>query len=214
MVRTMVGKGISDRNDFLKIIGMIAMLIDHIGYIFFPEHIILRIMGRIAFPIFAYHISVGYIHTKDIKRYILRLFIFGAISQIPYRMLFQGGLNIFFTLLLGLVCIYALDHHRYILLILFALLPLFLNFEYGYYGLALIIIFHLTKNSKNLSILGIGLINLWYFLSNNYSIQIFSILALLPIYTPLKIDIRWNKYIFYVFYPMHIVILYYLKGTL
>lgn len=96
------------RNDMLKIIAILTMLIDHTGYLFFPHQMIFRTIGRIAFPIFAYQIAIGFQKTSSRKKYALRLFLFACLSQIPYfwfnpKLNFEwGSLNIMFTLLLAL----------------------------------------------------------------------------------------------------------------
>ena len=66
----------------LKIIALITMFCDHFGDAFIGHTSALNVIGRIAFPIFAFQISEGYIHTKNIKKYIARLLIFAIISQI------------------------------------------------------------------------------------------------------------------------------------
>ena len=75
------------RNDILKIIAMVTMLIDHLGVLYFPELRILRTIGRIAYPIFAYQIALGYKNTSNRGKYRWKLFIFGVVSQIPYMLL-------------------------------------------------------------------------------------------------------------------------------
>ena len=98
----------------LKIIAIISMFIDHVGYVVFGKFSCFNYIGRIAFPIFAFQISEGYVHTKNLKKYFFRLFLFAIISQVPF-MLFHSlissdfSLNIFFTLLLGLACIFIYD---------------------------------------------------------------------------------------------------------
>ena len=99
----------------LKIIAVITMFIDHIGYIVYNGKIpYLNFIGRLSFPIFAFQISEGYIHTKNLKKYFFRLFLFAIISQFPF-MLFDSlfidefYLNVFFTLLLGLLSIFIYD---------------------------------------------------------------------------------------------------------
>ena len=73
------------------------MLIDHIGAVFYPQVTLFRIIGRIAFPIFAYQIGVGYKNTKNLRKYLLRLLLVGIISQVPYSLLFTTKtLNIFY----------------------------------------------------------------------------------------------------------------------
>jgi len=59
----------------LKLLACITMLIDHIGAIFFPDIMFIRIIGRVAFPIYAFLITEGYSRTKNLKRYMSRLFM-------------------------------------------------------------------------------------------------------------------------------------------
>ena len=99
----------------LKIIAILTMLTDHIGAGLFPSQIWLRMVGRLAFPIFAFLICEGFYHTRDIKRYAVRLGIFAIISEIPFNLLHSyylfdpGAQNIFFTLLIGLSTIYGFN---------------------------------------------------------------------------------------------------------
>ena len=74
--------------NFLKIIAIITMTLDHVGKIIFPEIIILQIIGRVAFPVFAYCIVVGCLRTKDFKKYFLRLIIPAFIYQFVFFCLF------------------------------------------------------------------------------------------------------------------------------
>ncbi len=98
----------------LKIIAVISMTCDHLSYLIFRQFSFLNYIGRIAFPIFAYQITEGYIHTHSLKNYFLRLFVFALISQVPF-MLFTSmystsiHLNIFFTLILGLISIFIYE---------------------------------------------------------------------------------------------------------
>lgn len=103
----------------LKIIAVISMTCDHLSYLIFGKLSFMNYIGRIAFPIFAYQITEGYIHTHNLKKYFLRLSIFALISQIPF-MLFTSmysnniHLNIFFTLLLGLASITIYENLNHI----------------------------------------------------------------------------------------------------
>ena len=97
----------------LKIIAIVSMFCDHFGDAFVGHFSFLNLIGRIAFPIFAFQISEGYTHTKDLKKYFLRLGIFAAISQIPFSLFsykYLGAsplsLNVFFTLFIGLLAIH------------------------------------------------------------------------------------------------------------
>ena len=148
-------------NFVLKIIALITMTFDHIGYIIFDNFSYMNYIGRLAFPIFAFLISEGYSHTKDLKKYFLRLFIFALISQVPY-MLFLHAIgsinftfNILFTLILGLLSITVYDklNNKYLgllFVILSCVIAHFFYFDYGWFGIAIIFIFHIFKNKKSL----------------------------------------------------------------
>ncbi len=103
------------RNDLLKIVALVTMLIDHIGYLYFPYEMMFRTIGRIAFPIFAYQVALGFQKTSSRSRYGKRLFIFALISQVPYlwfnpTLSFEWqGLNIMFTLLFSLGVLQSLE---------------------------------------------------------------------------------------------------------
>ena len=99
----------------LRIIACVAMLLDHIGYM--TGNTVLRIIGRIAFPIFVYLIYNGFRHTSSRFRYALRLAVFALISQVPFTLFSHGTVdfthgNAMFTLLAGLLCIWSLDALR------------------------------------------------------------------------------------------------------
>jgi len=104
--------------DALKIIAVISMLTDHIGYVLFPGVMWLRIIGRLAFPIYCFLLVEGAVHTKNIGRYLLRLGAFALISEIPFDLAFKRSLfyphyqNVFFTLFLGLAMIAVMDRRR------------------------------------------------------------------------------------------------------
>ncbi len=83
----------------LKLIAAVTMFIDHAGLLLFPELEIMRIIGRLAFPIYAYCIAEGFRYTKNRKLYFLRVFILGLACQIVYtvvdRQLYLGILIVF-----------------------------------------------------------------------------------------------------------------------
>ncbi|CDN42454.1 Uncharacterized protein BN871_BG_00540 [Paenibacillus sp. P22] len=95
---------------FMQLLAIFSMLIDHIGIIFFPDSTAWRIVGRIAFPIYAYGIAVGCLMTRSRKRYIGRLALLAAIAQVPYMLAFgTNHYNVIFTLLAAALVIFALD---------------------------------------------------------------------------------------------------------
>ena len=101
----------------LKIIAVISMFCDHFGDAYLKHFSFLNLIGRCAFPIFAFQISEGFTHTKNVKKYFFRLGIFALISQIPFSLFMYKffedrffSLNVFFTLFLGLLAIYLYDY--------------------------------------------------------------------------------------------------------
>lgn len=97
----------------LKMIAIIAMLIDHIGAVFFPQAVWMRVIGKLTFPIMAFFIVQGYHHTRDVKRYVLRLLIAAAISAVPFGLAFGHWINagnVMLTLALGLIALWVMDH--------------------------------------------------------------------------------------------------------
>lgn len=195
------------KNDFYKIIAVATMLIDHIGAILFPEVILLRIIGRLAMPVFAFGIANGAAHTNNIWRYTARLAIFGLISQIPYGLLFSGRLNIFLTLLWGLFAIVLYNKHWTLGFIMAATFYFIPNTDYGIYGTFTILSFYALKNRPVACFATIAAITFANsYLHGNY-IQMFC-LAIVPFLfanPPAKIVLP--KYFFYAAYPAHLAVL-------
>ncbi|MBQ2453108.1 MAG: hypothetical protein II497_01520, partial [Lachnospiraceae bacterium] len=99
----------------LKLIAVVSMLIDHTGDVLFPGQLWLRYIGRLAFPIYCFLIVEGFIHTRNVMKYMARLLVFGIVSEIPFDLAFFGEIsypgyqNVFWTLLLGLMSIYMMS---------------------------------------------------------------------------------------------------------
>ncbi len=94
----------------LKLIAALSMLLDHIGYMLFPRVTVLRILGRIAFPIFAFMVAQGCRYTRNKLRHFLSIFILGVVMQVVMHIAGEGGvMNIFLTFSLSILLIYALD---------------------------------------------------------------------------------------------------------
>jgi hypothetical protein len=200
-----------DKNDVLKLIAIISMFIDHVGYGLFPKMMVLRYIGRIAFPIFAYQIAIGCRYTKDLHQYVLRLFLFAIISQVPYTMYFRPTPNIFFTLAFGVMVIQAYKENRPWLALLVAAIAHFVGASYGIYGIMLMLFFYIHLDDLQKAILPIILITINYCAAPRYGFQLFSLLALIPICYHWKIRLHIHKYIFYWFYPAHILLLWFIK---
>jgi hypothetical protein len=208
------------RSDYLKIVAMVTMAIDHIAFYFLPysstSYIIMRMVGRLAFPIFAYYIAMGYKNTSDLNRYILRMGIFALIAQIPFYFFVHKifYLNVMFTFTFALIMLKLFDKKNYLWFALIFLAD-FLKMDYGAYGLIMVLIFHVFSEEKikmyvylliltlvynSLDVLQYGAFNIRMYT------QVLCVMALPLIYTDFP-TIRINKYISYLFYPVHIGII-------
>ncbi len=187
------------------------MLIDHIGFVFYPEQLAFRVVGRLSFPIFAFFIAEGYIHTSSLKRYGYRLAVFALISQIPYLLVFEYlQLNIFFTLLFSLVCIYSIEQKRYLLTLSILATAYIVPVSYGVFGVLLPASYYFLRNNKGYLLSIQTLLTLVYSLSIQVLFQVTSVLAtpLIWITQRVHLPISINKYWFYWFYPAHLLFLY------
>jgi len=198
----------------LKIIAIASMLVDHIGAILFPQYLGLRIVGRIAFPIFAYTLVEGFMHTHDVRKYMLRLGALALISEIPFDLAFSGSVcsfgrqNVFFTLFLGVLMLYLLLKSQtafggFFCVLAILLLSEFLNTDYSSMGLLMIYWFYQFRDNKIMKLLGVAFINL--FLMGN--IQAYAVLALIPIAMHSGQQGPKCKTFFYGFYPVHLMVL-------
>ena len=129
--------------------------------------------GRLAFPLFAFLAVEGYLHTRDLKKYIKRLIIFGLISQIPF-MLFRSligpkfMINIMFTLLLGILAILAFDKikNKYLGILISSVLIVIvqvIHVDYGWYGVGLMFLIFMTKKNKLIFCISYILYTLLYY---------------------------------------------------
>jgi hypothetical protein len=229
----MVSRKQNMNSNILKLIAIITMLVDHVGYVLFPQLTILRIIGRIAFPIFTFLIAEGYHHTKSVNKYMVRLGSFALISEIPFDLAFHGkyfephSQNIFFTLLLGLVAIRLYNHFKNknsLIAVLSVVLTCVISFvfktDYYVFGVVIIFAFHQLRDYSKLKLVVVSLLLVLltivialsmgdYTLNSTY--QIFSLFSLVLIYLYNgKPGMKLNKLKFalYAFYPVHITAIY------
>ncbi|MPW27095.1 conjugal transfer protein TraX [Alkalibaculum sp. M08DMB] len=218
------------KNDMLKFIAAFFMIIDHVGAIFFENLVILRYLGRIAFPIFAFYVAMGFFWTSDFKKYISRILIFAVIAQIPYAFFSfiltdnYYGMNILFTFFIALFALYFFKRKNYSISVLIIVLCeviqalTLIKFDYGVYGILMVFAFYIFKDDKihrNLSIfcltiayiftiyLPLGIPFYYSFIHR----QMFCVLALPLIDLNYKTKILLPRYFFYIFYPAHIAII-------
>ncbi|MEG2074332.1 MAG: TraX family protein, partial [Angelakisella sp.] len=174
--------------------------------------IILRLIGRMSFPIFAFFVAEGIRFTHDRKKYLTRLLLLAVISEIPFDLMRNGSAfspssqNVCFTLAAGVACVWLLEKksltnlYAIITILLFVAL---MNSDYGIIGVLTIIIIYLG-NTKNAPLRGAALGCL--LLSLTFDISEFScFFALLPLaFYNGKRGISM-KYLFYLFYPLHML---------
>lgn len=207
----------------LKLIAAASMLLDHMGLMLFPGNLLLRIIGRLAMPIYAFMIAEGCKYTRSKSRYFGMVFSLAAVCQTVY-FLFDGStyLSILFTFSLSIGTIYALQRYQAnpgaATGALFALavagvylLNRIFTIDYGFWGCMLPVfpaMLHGTAYDRqpwNMAMLGLGMVLLS---ANVGGIQFFSLAALplLLLYSGRRG--KWNmKYFFYIFYPVHLVLL-------
>ena len=102
----------------LRALACLLMLCDHMWATIVPGNEWMTWVGRLAFPIFAFQIAEGFLHTSNFRKYAVRLLIFGLVSEVPFdlvygsTMLYPFHQNVMFTLLLGLLAVKALDNAK------------------------------------------------------------------------------------------------------
>ena len=227
----------------LKIIACVTMLIDHIGAVLVNPgfassaseylmlawaNVIMRCIGRTAFPIFCFLLVEGAYHTGNPRKYALRMGIAMLISEIPFDLAFFGRLdwghqNVMVTLLLGFGMVYAMKQTEGIWKLAWILPAYFaaelLKTDYAGEGILLIAMFALVKGSpyeKWLRLAGMVLLfwdNLGMY-SWNLSVPIyynrFKLLSAIPIFCYSGRKLTYSKVAqcaFYLFYPVHMAIL-------
>ena len=175
----------------------------------------MRLIGRLAFPLYAFLLVEGFIHTKSLPRYITRIGVFAVISEVPFDFASQGSTayfgaqNTLFTLLIGLLVLWALRSlenlppqqlpFRFLVPVTGMILAEFLRTDHGYMGILLITILYLFRyDRKKQSIFG-AVCMLWTYTGP---------LAFLLTYRYNgTLGTRWPKYFPYIFYPAHLCLL-------
>lgn len=230
----------------LKLIAVISMLVDHtaavlvwnplnpgaktivqdmvmgwnlpwISYLFMRYPI-----GRLAFPIYCFLLVEGFLHTRNVGKYALRLFVFALLSEVPFDLaLFGkvweiGGQNVFFTLFLAVIAMAGMQFAEkkyaqnelsfrkkqvcqvlWVIAVCFVASAIFC--DYGAKGVLMVLVLYLFRNDRKAQVFAGSVAFLW---------EITAPLAFIPIY-------KYNgqrgfqmKYFFYAFYPVHLLLLY------
>lgn len=230
----------------LKWIAIITMFIDHIGaalleigllpkvadavlagnsfdYVMADYHFwyrfddVLRAIGRLAFPIFCFLLVEGFLHTKNVKKYALRLGLFALISEIPFDLAFNERIlevsyqNVFFTLLIGLLMLIGLKYFeetlpphvswlRFIVALTCILFAVFLRTDYDAFGVMLIFLLYEFRSLPKLRCIAGAILMLF-----NSTTGCLAFL-LIWFYNGER-GKQLPKYFFYAFYPVHLLVL-------
>ena len=218
---------------WLKVLAMLTMVIDHstiailrhdssfamplftLGDKGISGYYLMRCVGRMAFPLFAFLLAEGFVHTHNRWKYGRNLLLFALISEIPFDLMwhsyfFASGQNVFFTLFLGFLALCAIDHSQgyRLCLQLVALIAtgIIIHSDYGNCGVSFIILLYaLRKNPVLQAASGCCLLPMRWI----------SGLAFIPmnLYNGKRGFIKGPvaKYMFYSFYPIHLIVIYLFK---
>lgn len=213
----------------LKVIAMTIMLIDHFAFVMLERGIglygdwylvdrIMRGIGRIAFPVFCFSVVEGFQKTRNVKKYLQRLVLFALLSEIPFDLAFRGSFfapdyqNVFWTLSFGLAALIFYENSemeswkRTLGMTVCLFLPVFLHTDYSFYGVLLILFMYKFRNDRLLTLLSGMLI-----LMLQTPSEIWAVFGFLLIFLYNGERGKGNKYLFYGFYPVHLLVLVALK---
>ena len=204
-----------------KTLACILMLIDHTGHVFFPDMYWLRLVGRLAFPLFAYQVATGLLRTSDREQYAYRLFFFAFLSQLPFSLVNASVnisilyLNVVFTLAFAVLIVHYIEEKRYahffILYAVIASVYLLFNFDYGFYGILSVIGFYVIRDTFT-EFTGAAVSALFFafmtFVSYRFgTLQIFALCAAPLFFFRDRFRLPGMKYFYYAFYPAHLLLL-------
>ena len=202
----------------IKILACIFMLIDHVGYVFFPDIITLRLIGRLSMPLYAYCIARGIQYTHDKKQYLFRLFGIAVTSQIPYMLMVRKfKLNVCFLWAGAVVLIWGYkaiksNLRRFLftsgIILAFVIIPV----DYGLYGLLYVIISHFSSKKSDTSMycLWLGLHALYMILDlPGGIIQLFTLptIPIIDICNKFFTEKPKKNILITWFYPIHMMVL-------
>lgn len=219
----------------LKLIACFTMLCDHLAkfYLcrfawfdtlgfsfvgrFFELEELMLLLGRLSFPLFAFLLVVGFEHTRDKRKYALSLFVFALISEIPYNLMIAKSLycplqNVMFTLLMGCLAMWNLSRFKqkpFVSLVILGALLLaveYMNADYGMRGLLFILVLYGLRDQEVLRSVAAPVL----LLSKK---KVFVAMLLTLLYNGKRgfIKTPFLKYCFYAFYPVHMLLIYFLS---
>ena len=208
----------------LKWLALLTMVIDHTAAVAlanaFPPELwwmrLLRIVGRLAFPLFAFLLVEGFTHTRSVSRYARRLAVFAVLSEIPFNLALSGHIlfpawnNIFWTLLTSLALLWCLEHWKdraaqVLALLAAGLLADVLHFDYGAAGVLTVAVLYLARDNRWAFPAAVAVLTL-----ASGDLTELAALAAAPLiwrYNGQPGRAWGGKYFFYAFYPCHLLVL-------
>lgn len=237
----------------LKVIALISMAIDHAVKTFFTQDFLLNtfgipygisyffmlfflFFGRIAFPVFAFFVAEGCLHTHNKGKYLLRLLIFAAVAEIPFQLAFNGTVrvgatNVIVTLLLGALACFTIDFLRKRGIPWLAVLPVAVlcavaelcKTDYGAFGIVFVVTPYLFTTKKRRTISLAALVTVFYmlyipliegsltWLQGDWWPILYWGGALVPVFLLHFYNGqrgKGSKWTFYLFYPLHLLAFY------
>lgn len=214
--------------DIMKMVALIAMAIDHVAWVFDTTGLLgtlMHFVGRITMPLMCFFIAEGFRYSSSVPKYMLRILVMAIASQYPFDMCFgsQGviRLNVCFNLLAGLIALYVINTDSIPRIVAIASMPLLVITSYysdwGLYGFAFILIFGLINDRQKAVTASIGVATIYilnkaiaYTSIQAYSFGVLVPLLLIAFYNSNKNNLKESKlirYMFYIFYPLHLLIL-------
>lgn len=196
---------------------------------------IMHIIGRITAPIMCYFIAEGYYHTHNMKKYALRLAIFALISHIPYNYFMTGKIvnpftsgfrtSVIYTLFLGLISLIIWNNEKLnknwktVLITIICILSI--PGDWSFIAVLWVLYFGINHDDFGKQILSFSLISIpvsasflimliikdsnWY--KQIFQVGVFLAIPLLSQYNGERGGSKHSKWIFYIFYPLHLLIL-------
>lgn len=200
-----------EQRTFLQVFAAIAMLIDHIGAIFFPHQIWLRAIGRLSFPLFAFGIAEGVAHTRDFWRYLGRILFAAAVSQPIYWLAFHDKqANPLFMLAWGAAAVYfwrrgTPEGRLAAGVLLFS--AAWARMSYGWYGVWTVFLFSFYHVRRASCFYAQAAVNVLYCIAAGGWLQMLSLFAFALPCSGRELRFRLPRYALYVFYPLHLLLL-------
>lgn len=207
----------------LKMIALTTMIIDHTGIVFFPDDMHLRIIGRIAFILYAFMLAEGAHYTRNIDKYIIRLFIWAIISEIPFDLAIHSKIfdwskqNIFFLLFLAVLSLKYYKRtgnifYKIIIICITMAVAHILKLDYSWYGIAVIYTFYILKN-LNAKYFATGILSLLGSIKI-FAFQLFAPIGFIPILLYNGKIGKPTGRIYYSYYALHLLVFGMIKAYL